>query len=349
MTLEKAARLLARGTRKFYELFKGSSDKAMVFVVGLLVAVNISIAVTTSFVMSPVAIVTSNIVTVLLSLLLVKPVGNILRHTEEKELDSKVRQRIEEKEKDALVERLGRQVDDLLGRIRALEQSAAAPSYCKTVARLERFHIEKDGYRVNEYSWNDFLQTTGTEWEETETMLPWKSNPSDEWRVLTAWRFRYKASVGIDLGEIRIAQQDNKILLSGLHFSRFHETAALSHEGGDIEVCEIVNHKKERIEIKSNSKFDEKRGLFVSRKLDELKSQEDALLDQECAASTARLKSLIEQQLGGRLALVDSEPEGVRFIPLQETNSIDEVNDIIGGVLTMDGGHLRLGEGRKDD
>ena len=348
MTLEKIAKQLAKGARKFYGLFKGSSDKAMVFVVGLLIAVNVSVALTASILLPPVAIVSSNVVTVLLSLLLVRPVSNILRHSEESALEDKVRQRIEEREKDALVARLGHQVDELLGRIRTLEQSAATPSYCRTVARLERFHVEKDGYRVNEYTWDDFLRTTETDWEETETMLPWKSNPREEWRVLTAWRFRYKASIGIDLGEIRIGQRDNKILLSGLRFSRFHETVAISEGDEDIEVCEIVDHKKKRIELKSNSKFDEKRDLFISRKVGELRDEENAALDRECEASTQRLRQLFEQQLGGRIELTETEPEGVRFLPLQETNSIDEVNDIIGGVLTMGGGRLRLGEGRTD-
>ena len=229
----------------------------------VLVAVNIITFIMFPRLLSPVAIILSNVITMLITALAFRPVNNLIQNallSKQQELSEKM-----EKEKE-----IRQEIDDLRTRNLELEskldtrlQADGAQGEVNFTFKLEQMEYARRGYVVKEEDLDTLLAS-----EEFRDKIPARGffpnllesmnlKSQANRKILYIKKFYYKVSIGIDFTKIKFAFDDGTLLFSGVKFARLHDiTSELEHDPKDIDHTWILNTSDGKASLIQSADYD---------------------------------------------------------------------------------------------
>ena len=279
----------------------------------LLVGANIAFFLLFPRLVSGVAIVLSNIITVILTFLAFKPVNDWLQA----DLMERQQQLIAKLEKDRELERKVEALEQenrvLTDKLDTRVQTGALPVHIDYTFKVEQMEYAKQGYVVKEeevdaldrekYDIPDrkFLETLLE-----DSML----KDASIRRVLYIHKFYYKVSLGIDFSKMMYALDEGRILFYGVRFVKLHDISSeMLPETDDIDRCEILKVTGDKTEIRSDKDYDGFKAQYREAQAAEVKAGMEEEVEALCGQYTAALQESIRGRFGDRVDFVDSIEE----------------------------------------
>ena len=276
----------------------------------LLVGVNVAFFLLFPRLVSGVAIVLSNIITVILTFLAFKPINDWLQADlleRQQELIAKLEK---DRELERKVEALELENRELSDKLDTRSQTGALPVHIDYTFKVEQMEYAKQGYVVKE--------------EEIGTLDRDRFDVPDRKlidmfledglgreaavrKILYIHKFYYKVSLGIDFRKMMYALDKGQILFYGARFEKLHDISSeMEPEGGDIDRCDILKVTGDRTEIRQDKVFDTLKAQYRQAQADEVKTGMEEEVGALCNQYTAALHESIKSRFGDRVDFVDS-------------------------------------------
>jgi hypothetical protein len=279
----------------------------------LLVGVNIACFLLFPRLISGVAIVLSNIITVILSFLAFKPINDWLQADlleRQQELIAKLEK---DRELERKVEALEQENRTLTDKLDTRVQTGALPVHIDYTFKVEQMEYAKQGYVVKEEEVDaldrEKFDIPDRKFFETlleDSML----KDASIRRVLYIHKFYYKVSLGIDFSKMMYTVDDGRILFYGVRFEKLHDISSeMLPESGDIDRCEILKITGDKTEIRSDKDYDGFKAQYREAQAAEVKAGMEEEVGALCSQYTAALQESIRGRFGDRVDFVDSIEE----------------------------------------
>jgi hypothetical protein len=279
----------------------------------LLVGVNIACFLLFPRLVSGVAIVLSNIITVILSFLAFKPINDWLQADlleRQQELIAKLEK---DRELERKVEALEQENRTLTDKLDTRVQTGALPVHIDYTFKVEQMEYAKQGYVVKEEEVDaldrEKFDIPDRKFFETlleDSML----KDASIRRVLYIHKFYYKVSLGIDFSKMMYTVDDGRILFYGVRFEKLHDISSeMLPESGDIDRCEILKITGDKTEIRSDKDYDGFKAQYREAQAAEVKAGMEEEVGALCSQYTAALQESIRGRFGDRVDFVDSIEE----------------------------------------
>ena len=276
----------------------------------LLVAVNVAFFLLFPRLVSGLAIVLSNAVTLVLTILAFKPINDWLQA----DLLERQQQLIAKLEKDRELERKVESLEQenrlLTDKLDTRSQTAALPMRLDYTFKVEQMEYAKQGYVVKEEEVDaldrDKFAIPDRKFFETileDSLLKEASIR----KILYIHKFYYKVSLGIDFRKMMYSVDDGKVLFYGVRFEKLHDISSeMVPEGGDIDRCEILKISGDKTEIRQDKEYESLKAQYRQVQATEVKTGMEEEVDALCSQYTAALHESIRSRFGDRVDFVDS-------------------------------------------
>lgn len=267
----------------------------LVAVCALLIGLNIAVFIFFPRLMHSVALVLSNIITVILTVLAFRPVSKLM----DSELEAKQKElaaRIEaQKDLESKVSRLEIENQELTSQLDTREQTESIPTAINYTFKLEQMEFAKKGYVVKE----DFLERLDPEKYRLPELNWWNVfiGESGEKKILYINKFYYKVAIGIDFARIKYSLDGGKILFSGVKFTKLHDISSeMEPDHGDIERCEILQVDGEKTDIKHDKAFNDIKKTYCEEQDKTVKENLDIEVGNLCQLYTDVFRDSIQSR-----------------------------------------------------
>ena len=276
----------------------------------LLVAVNVAFFLLFPRLVSGLAIVLSNAVTLVLTILAFKPINDWLQA----DLLERQQQLFAKLEKDRELERKVESLEQenrlLTDKLDTRSQTAALPMRLDYTFKVEQMEYAKQGYVVKEEEVDaldrDKFAIPDRKFFETileDSLLKEASIR----KILYIHKFYYKVSLGIDFRKMMYSVDDGKVLFYGVRFEKLHDISSeMVPEGGDIDRCEILKVSGDKTEIRQDKEYESLKAQYRQVQAAEVKTGMEEEVDALCSQYTAALHESIRSRFGDRVDFVDS-------------------------------------------
>lgn len=299
---------IKKSVRKVLERRGVAGSYAVLAICMLLVAVNIIGFMTLPRMLSPMAVILSNVITMLITAMAFKPVGNLLQDSllsRQRELSEKMEK---ERQMQQELDRLSDRNHELESKLDTRLQTDGAQGELNFTFKLEQMEYSKQGYVVKEEELETLL--AGGRFQGLipgKSLLPKllesiKLKNLDKRKILYIKKFYYKVSIGIDFTRIKFAFVDGSLLFSGVKFTRLHDiTSELDRDEKDIGHTWILNTSDDRTSLVQSSGYDKFKEYYA--RLQEAGTREalEEEADQICRQYTRVFRDSIKE----RFPLVD--------------------------------------------
>ena len=286
--------------------------KNSLWIAGCLVLVGVNIAFFLLFprLVSGVAIVLSNIITVILTFLAFKPINDWLQA----DLVERQQQLIAKLEKDRELERkvetLEQENRTLTDKLDTRVQTGTLPVQLDYTFKVEQMEYAKQGYVVKEEE-VDALDRGKFDIPDRkffETILEDSLLKEASIRkILYIHKFYYKVSLGIDFRKMMYSIDNGRILFYGVRFEKLHDISSeLQPEGGDIDRVEILKISGDKTEIRQDKEYESFKAQYRQAQAAEVKTGMEEEVGALCDQYTAALHESIRTRFGDRVDFVDS-------------------------------------------
>ena len=275
----------------------------------LLVVLNIAFFALFPHLLSTIAIVLSNVITLLLVVLAVKPINDLLQASlldRQKELIEKLEK---DRELEAKVRSLELQNRDLTDKLDTRSQTGVLPSNIDYTFKLEQMEYTKKGYVVKEEDiagldpdryaiprnrWESFLEENFHK----EAGLK---------KILYIHKYYYKVTIGIDFGAILYALDGERILFNGVRFQKLHDISSeLVPDAEDIERCDILRQNGDRTDIRHGKDYEDLKDQYRAAQAASVRESMEEEVAGLCQHCSEALQDSIRLRFGERVAFVDS-------------------------------------------
>ena len=280
-----------------------------------LVAIAINVAFFALFprLLSPLAVILSNAVTLLITALAFRPVNVLVQKTLSDRSQELARQ-IEKEQ--ALV----RQVDDLQNKNRELENKLDIRSQTDTVPpdvnftfKLEQMEFSKKGYIVKEEPlagfvtdprFEDKIPAEGVFGKMIEALGI--KEPGIR-KILYIDKYYYKVSIGIDFSKIKYTLDENRIRFAGVKFIKLHDiTNELERDEEDINHCWIVETQEDRANLRHSDEFGPFKETYCQLQHDQTRQALEEEVESLCRQYTVVFRDSLKQRFP-HIDFVDDE------------------------------------------
>lgn len=208
----------------------------------LLIGVNILTFITFPRLMAPVAIIISNVVTMLITAVAFRPVSRLIESQAEARQTELLERVLKEKELEEKVVMLEAENEELVSKLDTRDQTAAQPVAINYTFKLEQLEFAKKGYVVKEIDLNrldsEKYTVPSNRWENIKALV---GDPGEK-KIQYIHKFYYKVSIGLDFAKIKYRIEDGNVIFQGVKFAKLHDISSeLVPDKGDIERCEILS------------------------------------------------------------------------------------------------------------
>ncbi len=240
---------------KYFNIKKLFSDTKKVIVIvacALLLIGNIAVFASLSASMmlpSFLIIILSNIITILLTFAIYKPINNIIEEEVQERIHDETSAQIKLQEENHELLQQKKHMEDVAilreQKIKNLESELETTRQYKSISsnvvstlKLETMEYEKKGFIVKE----EYVRDTD-KGREIEKDNRWKLqfNDKGEQKILYIKKFHEKAAIGINLSKIRFCRHNGMLYLEGVKFENLHPEMTLRNEDNSMERCMILN------------------------------------------------------------------------------------------------------------
>ena len=276
----------------------------------ILVAVNVAFFLLFPRLVSGLAIVLSNAVTLILTVLAFKPINDWLQA----DLLERQQQLIAKLEKDRELERKVESLEQenrlLTDKLDTRSQTGALPVRLDYTFKVEQMEYAKQGYVVKEEEVDalDREKFAIPDRKFFETILEDSLLKEASIRkILYIHKFYYKVSLGIDFRKMMYSVDDGRVLFYGVRFEKLHDISSeMVPESGDIDRCEILKVSGDKTEIRQDKEYEGLKAQYRQAQAAEVKTGMEEEVDALCSQYTAALHESIRSRFGDRVDFVDS-------------------------------------------
>ncbi|MCR5455584.1 MAG: hypothetical protein K6F33_11410 [Bacteroidales bacterium] len=255
----------------FKKLFSDTKKVIIIVACALLLIGNIAVfAYLSASMMLPsfLIIVLSNIITILLTFAIYKPINNIIEEEIQERIHEETSAQVKLQEENHELLQQKKHMEDVAiqreQKIKTLEseletarQYKSISNNANTVLKLETMEYEKEGYIVKEEYVRDTNIGRDIE-QDSKWALKFKDKDKGEQKVLYINHFHEKAIIGIDIAKIRFCRHDGLIYLEGVKVENLHQEMTLRNDDDNqYQRCMILNmDQDEPISLNNASKYD---------------------------------------------------------------------------------------------
>jgi len=279
----------------------------------LLIGVNVATFLLFPKIASGMAIVLSNVITLLLTFLAFKPLNDWLQSNlleRQQELIAKLEKDRELERKVELLEQENRTLSD---RLDTKAQTGTLPVQIDYTFKVEQMEYAKQGYVVKE---ENLAELDKEKFEIPDRkffeVLLEDSMIKDAAvrKILYIHKFYYKVSLGIDFSKMMYAFDDGVVLFYGVRFEKLHDISSeMLPDHGDIDRCDILKISGDKTEIRQDKAFEDLKLRYRQARADEVRNGMEEEVSALCGQYTAALHESIKGRFGDRVVFVDSIEE----------------------------------------
>ena len=298
-----------------YALGKGRSVKNSLWIAGcfLLIGANVCFFLFFPHLLSTVAIVLSNVITLILTFLAFKPLNSWLQDSLMERQQALIEKMEKDRELERKVEALEQENRSLSDKLDTRVQTGALPVHIDYTFKVEQMEYAKQGYVVKEEE-VDLLDRTQFDVPDRkffETILEDSLLKEASIRkILYIHKFYYKVSLGIDFSKMMYALDGDRVLFYGVRFEMLHDiTSEMEPEHGDIDRVEILKISGDKTEIRQDKEYEPLKEQYRSARAQEVKTGMEEEVHALCSQYTAALQESIRSRFGDRVDFVDSIEE----------------------------------------
>lgn len=277
----------------------------------LLVGANVCFFLFFPHLLSSVAIVLSNVITLILTFLAFKPLNSWLQDSLMERQQALIEKMEKDRELEKKVEVLEQENRTLSDKLDTRVQTGALPVHIDYTFKVEQMEYAKQGYVVKEEEVDalDREQFNIPDRKFFETILEDSLLKEASIRkILYIHKFYYKVSLGIDFSKIMYAQDENGVVLfNGVRFRKLHDiTSEMEPEHGDIDRVEILKIAGDKTEIRQDKEYEPLKEQYRNARAQEVKAGMEEEVSALCNQYTAALHESIKSRFGDRVDFVDS-------------------------------------------
>ena len=295
-----------------YALSKHRSVKNSLWIAAcfLLIGVNVCFFLFFPHLLSSVAIVLSNVITLILTFLAFKPLNSWLQDSLMERQQALIEKMEKDRELEKKVEILEQENRTLSDKLDTRVQTGALPVHIDYTFKVEQMEYAKQGYVVKEEEVDalDRDQFNIPDRKFFETILEDSLLKEASIRkILYIHKFYYKVSLGIDFSKMMYALDNGVVLFYGVRFRKLHDiTSEMEPEHGDIDRVEILKISGDKVEIRQDKEYELLKEQYRSLRAQEVKTGMEEEVTALCNQYTAALHESIKSRFGDRVDFVDS-------------------------------------------
>jgi hypothetical protein len=279
----------------------------------LLVGVNVAVFLLFPRLVSGMAIVLSNAITLILTFLAFKPINDWLQADlleRQQELIAKLEK---DRELERKVESLEQENRRLTDKLDTKDQTVSLPAQIDYTFKVEQMEYAKQGYVVKEEEVDalDREQFNIPDRKFFESILEDSLLKEASIRkILYIHKFYYKVSLGIDFRKMMYAFDGDKVIFYGARFEKLHDISSeLEPEHGDIDRVEILKISGDKAEIRQDKEYDLLKEQYRRARAVEVKAGMEDEVAALCNQYTEALHESIKGRFAERVDFVDSIEE----------------------------------------
>ena len=276
----------------------------------LLIGINIAFFMLFPRLMSPVAIILSNVITLILTFLAFKPLNGWLQDNlleRQQELIEKLEKDRELERKVEVLEQENRLLSDKLD---TRSQTGALPANIGYTFKVEQMEYAKTGYVVKEEELGNLDKERFNVPDKKFLEAMWEENIMRDpgiRKLLYIHKFYYKVSLGIDFSKIMYSYDGEAALFYGVRFEKLHDISSeLLPDREDIDRCEILKVTGEKLEIRQDKVYDDLKEQYRTAQAEGVKASMEEEVTALCDQYTAALHDSIKGRFGDKVDFVDS-------------------------------------------
>ena len=308
----------------------------------LLMAVNVGSFIFFPRLMAPLAILISNAITLILAIIAFRPINALVENLLEKRQQELIEQQRKEQELQQKVNSLETRNRELENRLDTRAQTEGSPADIDFTFKLEQMEYAKKGYIVKEEPLDAFLGDQRYKdlipdvslWNKMLDALMMKDQGIR--KILYIKKYYYKVSIGIDFSKIKFTFADERILFSGVKFTRLHDISSeLEPDSGDIDHCWILNTLDNWAEIKHSAYYDLFKEAYTRMQNAETRDSLEAEVESLCGQYTAVFRRNIQSRFPQADFVESIEDSDRSWYALREGGAYRMVRDIASNMLLL--------------
>ncbi len=237
---------IRRSVKSALDKSKLATSYALTALCALLIAANVGAFLFFPKVAAPLAIVLSNVVTVLLMLVAVRPINSLIQkgfNDKAKELVEKEREEQELRDKVTALENRNRELES---RLDTWAQTSSVPTAVNFTFKVETMTFDKTGYIVKEEPLERFMADPVYKLSDKKGVFDRLSKWMDDLahpgmkKVLYIGKYYIKASIGIDFTKIKFSVDGGALTFSGVKFTKLNDLA-IQADPDEVSHCWLLN------------------------------------------------------------------------------------------------------------
>ncbi len=267
----------------------------------LLIACNVAAFIFFPKLMAPLAIILSNVITVLLMLVAIRPINRLIQNEfREKALELIEKEKAEKEllEKVATLENQNRELER---RIDTWAQTASVPANVNFTFKVETMTFDKTGYIVKEEPLerfvNDPVYKIADKKGVFDRIVKWMDDltyPGQK-KVLYIGKYYIKASIGLDFTKIKFSTDGDVLTLFGVTFTKLNDLA-IDRDPGDVNRCLLVSEEWDGLTVNKSDFYQDFIDTYARIREEEADKALEGELDALCSHYTAVFrKNLVER------------------------------------------------------
>lgn len=306
----------------------------------LLIAGNVAVFIFFPRLVAPLAIILSNVITVLLMLVAVRPINHLIQN----EFSEKARELVEKEraEKELLekVSTLENRNRELESRIDTWTQAASVPANLNFTFKVETMTFDKTGYIVKEEPLERFLNDPAYKLSDKkgvfDRIAKWMDDLAypGEKKVLYIGKYYIKASIGLDFTRIKFSTDGGTLTLFGVKFSKLNDLA-IDRDPADVNRCLLVNEGLDGLTVNKSDFYQEFIDTYARIREEEADQALEGEVDALCSHYTAVFRSNLADRFPGITFCDHIEDSEATWYSLKEHLQDSRIYPIVSNMFLM--------------
>lgn len=331
---------IKKAVRSSLDKGKVTTSYVVTAICAVLVALNIAAFLFFPRIASPIAIVMSNAITILLMLFAIQPINNLIQSEYGKKARALAEKEKAEQDLRDRVVTLESRNHELESRLDTWSQTANAPANVSLSFKLETMTYDKTGYIVKEEPLSRFMEDPRYKIADKKALSDKLSKFVDslthpgEKKVLYIGKYYVKASIGLDFTKIKFSTDGDALTFFGVKFTKLNDLA-IEKNPEDVNHCWLINDNGEEVSINQADVYRD----FTSVYADMRSKEAGQALENEVETLCERYTDVFRDNLLARfptIRFIDHiEDSSATWYSLKESNRDSRVNQVAANMLLM--------------
>ena len=306
----------------------------------LLIACNVAAFIFFPKLMAPLAIILSNVITILLMLLAIRPISRLIQnafHEKALELVEKEKAEKELLEKVSTLENRNRELES---RIDTWSQTASVPANVNFTFKVETMTFDKTGYIVKEEPLERFVNDPAYKLSDKkgvfDRIAKWMDGLAypGEKKVLYIGKYYIKASIGLDFTKIKFSVSGDTLTLFGVKFSKLNDLA-IDSDPTDVNRCLLVSEGWDGLTVNKSEFYQEFIEAYARIREKEADEALEGEVDALCNHYTAVFRSNLAERFPGIAFCDHIEDSDATWYSLKEHMKDARIYPIVSNMFLM--------------